>query len=112
MMIDSRIVNKRGLDKMSRDANKSPKKLICAGIVALALAGMEEARGSCVDSNSVVQDGIEYYMQTDKSVYSLGENVKMLYRVTNLSDSNSVTFEFSNLQQWSFEVRDGTTTIW
>jgi len=39
-----------------------------------------------VNSNSVVQDGIEYYMQTDKAVYALGENVQMLYKVTNLRD--------------------------
>ena len=62
------------------------KKLLCAAIVTLALAGMEEARGSCVDSNSIVKDGIEYYIQTDKSVYNLGEDVEILYRITNLTD--------------------------
>ncbi len=39
-----------------------------------------------VNSNSVVKDGIKYYMQTDKSVYHSGENVHMLYRVTNLTE--------------------------
>jgi hypothetical protein len=39
-----------------------------------------------VNSNSVVKDGIEYYIQTDKPVYHLGENVHMLYRVTNLTE--------------------------
>jgi len=98
--------------EMTGEFKKILKKLFCAGIVALALAGTKEARATCVNSNSVVKGDIEYYMQTNKSVYSLGENVKMLYRLTNLSHSNSVKFEFSNLQQWSFEVRDGTTTIW
>ncbi len=98
---------------MSGEAKKKLKKLICAGIVGLALGcGVVEARAACVDSNSVVLDGIEYYMQTDKSVYSLGENVEMLYRLTNLSYSSTVRFEFSNQEQWYFKVREGTTTIW
>ena len=37
------------------------------------------------NSNSVINDGIKYYMQTDKSVYQSGEEVEMLYRVTNLT---------------------------
>lgn len=85
------------------------KKLVYAVIVILAIA--ECARGSCVDSNSVVVGSIEYYMQTDKSVYSLGEKVEMLYRVTNLS-WEAVTFEFPVMQQWYFEVSEGTTRIW
>jgi hypothetical protein len=40
-----------------------------------------------VNSNSAVKDGIEYYIQTDKPVYHLGEDVQMLYRVTNLSEN-------------------------
>jgi len=40
-----------------------------------------------VNSNSVLKDGIEYYIQTDKFVYQLGENVEILYRVTNASEN-------------------------
>ena len=40
-----------------------------------------------VNSNSVVKDGIKYYIQTDKFVYHLGENVEILYRVTNVSEN-------------------------
>lgn len=98
---------------MSDKKKKSLKNLICAGLFGLVvLSGARGARGTCVDSNSVVQDGIEYYMQTDKAVYSLGENVKMMYRLTNLSYSSPVTFEFRNAQQWHFEVRDAETRIW
>jgi len=68
---------------MSGEANKKLKKLICAGIVTLALAGC--AKANLVDSNSIVRDDIEYYIQTDKAVYNLGEEVQMLYRVTNLT---------------------------
>jgi hypothetical protein len=39
------------------------------------------------NSNSVVEGGIEYYIQTDKAVYDLGENVDILYRVTNLTEN-------------------------
>jgi len=46
------------------------------------------------NSNSVVKDGIEYYVQTDKSVYHLGEDVELLYRVSNLSEDD-VEFIFS-----------------
>ena len=70
---------------MNREANKSLKKLVCAGMVILAIAGC--AKANLVDSNSVVENGIEYYIQTDKAVYDLGESVEILYRVTNLTDN-------------------------
>jgi hypothetical protein len=38
------------------------------------------------DSNSITIDGIKYYIQTDKSVYELGEYTDILYRITNLTD--------------------------
>lgn len=69
--------------KMIRGTKKNVKRLVCAGIVTLALAGC--AKATLLNSNAIVQDGIEYYIQTDKSVYSLGENVEMLYRVNNVS---------------------------
>ncbi|MBA7477678.1 hypothetical protein ES707_13092 [subsurface metagenome] len=68
-------------------------------------------RGRRVNSNSKVEDGIEYYIQTDKAVYNLGENVEMLYRVTNLG-AEDVTFEFAIQQQTYFEVSDNETRIW
>jgi len=70
---------------MSGEAKKRMKSVVCAGIVTLALAGC--ARANLVNSNSVVEDGIKYYLQTDKSVYDLGEDVEMLYRVTNLTEN-------------------------
>jgi hypothetical protein len=51
-------------------------------VIVLSCAGM--AGATLVNSNSIVQDDIEYYIQTNKAVYDLGENVEMLYRVTNL----------------------------
>jgi len=61
---------------------RSLKKLVFAGILVFALAGC--AKAALVDSNSIIEDGIEYYIQMDKSVYNLGEDVEILYRITNL----------------------------
>jgi hypothetical protein len=52
------------------------------------------AKATLVNSNSLIQDNIEYYMQTDKAVYNLGEGVQVLYRVTNLGVED-VTFQFT-----------------
>jgi len=71
---------------MNGEAKKSLKKIICAGISILFITA--SAKATLVNSNSIVLDGIEYYMQTDKAVYDLGESVEMLYRVTNLGDED------------------------
>jgi hypothetical protein len=55
-------------------------------LVVLVLGTAQVAKANLVNSNSIIQDGIEYYIQTDKFVYDLGENVEILYRVTNLRD--------------------------
>jgi len=98
--------------KMSREVRDKLKTTICVSIIVLAIAGwVRQARATCAISNFVIKDGIEYYMQTDKAVYSLGEKVKMMYRVTNLSNQD-VTFWFANQQQSYFKVSDGATIIW
>ena len=53
------------------------------GLVILVL-GIAPFAMATPDSNSIIKDDIEYYIQTDKSVYDLGENVEIFYRVTNL----------------------------
>jgi hypothetical protein len=73
------------------------------GIAPLAMAG--------VDSNSIIKDNIEYYFQTDKFIYTLGENVEMLYRVTNLGE-NDVTFHFIDQVQYKFMVEQNENLIW
>lgn len=64
-----------------------------------------------VNSNSIVKDGIEYYIQTDKAVYDLGGDVEMLYRVTNLTDED-VEFLFWYSVEWNFWVNNGGENIW
>lgn len=46
------------------------------------------------NANSIVKDDIEYYIETDKAVYDMRENVQMLYRVTNVGEEN-VQFIFT-----------------
>ena len=97
---------------MGGKRGESLKNLVCAGIVGLVLAGAAgEVRGTLVDSNSIIEDNIEYYMQTDKSVYDLGESVEMLYRVTNLRDEE-VTFCFCGSPEWNFWVEKDGENIW
>ena len=91
------------------------RAIIVIGAV-LAWAGAREARAVLVpvNSNSVVLDGIEYYMQTDKSVYDLGEDVEMLYRVTNLTEED-VTIGFRHgpeSRQCDFIVEKDGETVW
>ena len=76
---------------MSGEAKKRMKSVVCAGIVILA--SIVPAKATLVNSNSIVEDGIEYYIQTNKSVYDLGEEVEILYSIINLSDEER-TFEF------------------
>jgi len=63
------------------------------------------------NSNSIIQDNIEYYMQTDKFLYNLGEDVEMSYRVTNLG-LEDVFFEFNTLPYHHFKVEIGGDVIW
>ena len=94
---------------MTEGTKKILKKLVCAGLVILS--SVVPAKATLVNSNSVVEDDIEYYMQTNKAIYDLSESVEMLHRVTNLSDE-PLTFVFAYQQQCYFEVWDGETRIW
>ena len=94
---------------MSGEEKKRMKRMVCAGIVTLVLAGC--ATANLVDSNSIIEDDIEYYLQTDKAVYDLGENVELLYRITNLSDGD-VTFSFPHFPEWNFWVEKDGEHIW
>lgn len=71
---------------------KTKTSLIIAIVIVFDFARI--AGATLVDSNSIIEDDIEYYVQTDKFVYDLGEVVEMLYRVTNLGDED-VTFGFN-----------------
>ncbi len=80
-------------------------------LVGLVLGAVPQAMATPVNSNSIVQYGIEYYIQTDKSTYDLGENVEMLFRVTNLTDAN-VLIGCSQMPEFNFYVQEDGETIW
>jgi len=86
-----------------------------AALVAVLLAAplaVNVHANPAVNWNAVVADNIEYYTQTDKAVYVLGDNVDILHRVTNLRDEE-ITFEFANLQDYMyFEVSQVGSLIW
>ena len=86
---------------------------LAISIAAMVLmAGGSDAKGDGANSNSVVQDGIEYYTQTDKAGYAVAEQVEMLYRVTNLREE-TLQIQFCNQEQHAFEVRDGNgARVW
>jgi hypothetical protein len=77
----------------------------------MALHWLEDRRPYNPNPNCIVKEGIEYCMQTDKVTYNLGEDVLMLYRVTNLRDEN-VAFVFLDQYQYFFEVTDNGAVIW
>jgi len=62
------------------------KSLAILAMVILVHGAAQLARAALVDSNSIIEDNIEYYIQADKSIYNLGESVEILYRVTNLGE--------------------------
>ncbi len=95
---------------------KNLKSLAHVWIAVLALAVLTaDARANLVDSNSIIKDDIEYYFETDKSVYDLGETVDMLYRVKNIGDE-SVLFRFVytpiNEERCKFMVDKDGDRVW
>ena len=79
--------------------------LVLLSVVSLSLA---------TNSNSIIDNDIEYYIQTDKSVYNLGEDVEMLFRVSNLIDED-IRFDYMGpLMDFIVEEDNGEyfTEIW
>lgn len=66
---------------------------------------------SVIVENSIIVDDIEYYVRTDKDIYTLSEDVEMLFRVTNLRGED-VTFDFGNSPEWNFWVEKDGESIW
>ena len=86
------------------------KKIVV--LMVMVLAGISSlAEGDVINSNSTIVDDIEYYVQTDKEIYNLGEDVEMLYRVTNLSEKE-VSFGFPQYDVYNFWVDKDGDNIW
>ena len=90
------------------------KRVIGTILVAVVLGFAGVAKANLVNSNSIIEDNIEYYMQTDKAVYDLGENIQMLYRVTNLTDETWSVTAFIPVMVIIVEEREGESfnEIW
>ena len=75
---------------------------------------ISENKSGAANSNSIIEDDIEYYIQTDKSIYDLGEDVEALYRVTNLKDEDwSITAFFPIMDVLvSEKVEENFFQIW
>ena len=69
------------------------------------------------NSNEVIRDGISYYLETDKTTYSLNdengnpEPVRMLFRVTNLRNENVGIYFGGSSRVHSFKVMDEDENI-
>ena len=79
--------------------------------VAILLIGIPLAASAASNSNSIIEDNIEYYIQTDKAIYELGENIEMLYKVTNLGDED-VSISCSRGGAFNLWVQKDDETIW
>jgi hypothetical protein len=86
-------------------------KIIILLLLVIIMLAASETCATPANSNSMIHDDIEYYIQTNKSVYILGESVEMLYRVTNLGDED-VTFWFPHTPVWNFWVEKDGENIW
>lgn len=89
--------------------------IIIYALALMALAALSRRAGATlVNSNSIIKDNIEYYMQTDESVYHLGDTVEMFYSATNLGPAE-VTIGWvaaDPLAHYTFEVRRCGVQIW
>lgn len=91
---------------------KLRKKTIIALLIVLVSATMSKA--TLVDSNSIVEDGIEHYIQTNKSIYDLGEDVEILYRITNSRSEVWQVTDFPPLRDILVAAKEGGNfnTVW
>ncbi len=99
--------------KRRRFLQKSLEGIVLAS-TPLISSSVESGVKSDLNSNSIIRDDIEYYMQTDRYIYNLGENVETLYRVTNFGDED-VMFVFPNgpkERQCAFTVDKDGEIIW
>jgi len=71
----------------------------------------EQDLESYLNSNSIIKDNIKYYIQTDKKIYNLGEEVEMHYKVTNLG-SKEVTIYCGQSPEFNILIKKDGETIW
>ena len=89
------------------------KKMFIKLAMLIILVGSTGGKANIVPVNAsyLVQDGIEYYIQTDKTFYNLGEEVEILFRVTNLRDED-VKIYCSQASELNLMVQRNGETVW
>jgi len=90
------------------------KTIISAIALAVLVLGTAQIAIAEIDSNSIINNGVQYYIQTDKSIYELGENVNILYRVSNLTDGSVTLGRVTDdpPAYYAFRVTQGNNQIW
>ena len=86
---------------------KTKSRLKVMMFLLVMVFGISESANAAIVSNSIIEDNIEYYIQVDKSVYDLGEDVEFLYRVTNLGDEEWRISGFSPIFDVVADEKDG-----
>jgi hypothetical protein len=90
------------------------RTIISAIALAVLILGIAQIAIAEIDSNSIINNGVQYYIQTDKSIYELGENVNILYRVSNLTNENIILGDAAPdpLAYYDFRVTQNDNHIW
>ena len=88
--------------------------LLCSFILSMSLSLFVGCDQSCIiNSDVVVEDGIKYYLRTDKYVYKIGSKVKILFRITNKSDTARLIGDWPNLGSLQpVDIVQGDKDIW
>ena len=91
---------------------KGLEGIIISSIPFISNCGKNPVKSeSEVNSNSIIKDNIEYYIQTDKKEYKLGEIVEVPYKVTNLG-SEEVTLNTYQSPEFNILIQKDGETIW
>jgi hypothetical protein len=87
------------------------RKIVKITVLAIIMCFSTSVNAMAVNWNAIEVNDVEYYVQTDKSAYLLGEDVEMLYRITNLGQE-SITYTVSWNPIWNFWAETGGQHIW
>jgi len=85
--------------------------LVLASFVLGACAG---SRTPGPNAATIVGNGVEYYLETDKSSYSLGESVQIRYRITNKTDEVKELGSVPNCEYCvqQFHIKSSGKEVW
>lgn len=89
--------------------------VILLGSAAVAPAGWYSVDGidtaDFINSNFMLSEGVEAFIGTDKAIYHRGEDIRMFFKLTNLSDDHVTTMS-PHGPAFHFIVQKDGQTIW